>query len=209
MQTYSQRVRDSILPLSVGDTLPKAFEEWHFSEATEDHLEPCETCELCGQEGLRYHFEIVNQFTDHSLWVGSHCILQFDVAMYEDGQRLSPEEAKKRLTKLTEQMRLESCISALEKLETAEPSDILKNALLYYRRNKKLTPRQAFVVFWRLRHNRIDHAPSFFNITLRKKRYIADLEQMETSKVHFFWQALTSSQRKQAIELGHAPPKVA
>lgn len=30
MQTYSQRVRESILPLSVGDTLPKAFDEWHF-----------------------------------------------------------------------------------------------------------------------------------------------------------------------------------
>lgn len=135
--------------------------------------------------------------------------MQFDVAIYESGQRLSPEEAKKRLAKLTEQMRLESCISALEKLETAERSDILKNALIYYRKNKKLTPRQAFVVFWRLRHNRIDHSPSFFNITLRKKRYIADLEQMDTSKVHFFWSALTSSQRKQAIELGHTPPKAA
>jgi hypothetical protein len=206
MQTYSQRVRESILPLSVGDTLPKAFEEWHFTGNTEDHEEACETCELCGHEGLRYHFEIENEYTWHTLQVGSHCILQFDVAVYEEGRKLSPAEAKKRLDKLTEQMRLASCIKALEKLAQAEKSKILLNALEYYRTNKKLTPKQAFVVFWRLRRNRIDHSASFFSVTLKKKRYIRDLEEMETSRVHFFWAALTSSQRSKAVTLGHTPP---
>ncbi len=206
MQSYSQRVRDSILPLSVGDTLPKAFEEWHFTGNTEDHEEPCETCELCGQERLRYHFEICNELTDYKLQVGSHCILQFDVAVYDDGRRLTPAEAKKKLDKLTQQMRLDSCIKALEKLARAEPTNILEHALTYYRKNKKLTPKQAFVVFWRLRRNGIDHAPSFFNVTLKKKCYMKDLADMETSKVHFFWQALSSSQRRQAIEQGHRPP---
>ncbi len=206
MQTYTQRVRDCILPLSISDTLPQAFEEWHFTGATQDHEEPLETCELCGQEGLRYHFEIANQFTRHTLQVGSHCILQFDVAVYEGARRLSPHEAKKRLEKLTQQMRLESCIGALEKLARAEDTDILRSALDYYRKNKKLTPKQAFVVFWRLRENRIDHAPSFFSVTLKKKRYIQDLEDMETSRVHFFWAALSSSQKRQAIAMGHYPP---
>lgn len=206
MQTYSQRVRESILPLSIGDTLPKAFEEWRFTGSTADHEEPCETCELCGQDGLRYHFEIANSYTHHTLQVGSLCILQFDVAVYDGGRRLSPPEAKKRLDKLTQQMRLNSCIRALEKLAHAENSDILQNALAYYRKNKKLAPKQAFVVFWRLRRNRIDHAPSFFNVTLKKKRFMMDLEEMETSKVHFLWRALTPSQRRQAITFGYAPP---
>lgn len=206
MGSYPQRVRESILPLSIGDTLPKAFEEWRFTGATVDHEEPCETCELCGQEGLRYHFEIRNDFTAHVLSVGSHCILQFDLAVYDGNQRLSPEEAKKRLEKITEQMRLASCIRALEEVAQAERSDILANALAYYRKNKKLTPKQAFVVFWRLRRNKIDHSPSFFNITLRKKRYKDDLAAMESSKVHFFWAALSVAQRKVAVELGHTPP---
>src|SRR5262249_19247753 len=108
---------------------------------------------------------------------------------------------------LTKQLRLESCIRALEKLARVEDySDILKNALAYYRKNKKLTPRQAFVVFWRLGHHRIDHAPSLFKITLKKKRHMEDLEKMETSRVHLFWRALTPAQRKQAVALGHAPP---
>jgi hypothetical protein len=203
---YTQRVRDSILPLSVADTLPKAFEEWRFTGHTQDHEEPIETCKLCGQEGLRYHFEIQNDFTGNSLDVGSHCILQFNVAVYEGGQRLSPKDAKRRLNKLMQKMRLDACIKALQRLARSENSQILSGALDYYLTNKKLTPRQAFVVFWRLRANRIDHDPTFFNITLRRQRFKDDLAAMETDKVRFFWKALTPSQRRHAIAMGHSAP---
>jgi hypothetical protein len=103
-------------------------------------------------------------------------------------------------------MRLDSCLRSLEALARAENSEILNGALQYYRSNKKLTPKQAFVVFWQLQKHCVDHDPSFFFITLRKKRYHADLVSMETSRVHFFWRALTPSQRKHAIEAGHQPP---
>lgn len=124
MGGYTQRVRDSILPLSVAGTLPAAFGEWSFTENTVDHEQPVEICELCGQQDLRYHFEIANQYTNAALWVGSHCILQFDVAVLEKGRRLSPTEAKRHLTKLTQQMQLESCIRTLSSLrrKRATPS---------------------------------------------------------------------------------------
>jgi hypothetical protein len=51
--TYTQRVRDSILPLSVADTLPKAFEEWRFTGRTHDHEESIETCKLCARDAKR------------------------------------------------------------------------------------------------------------------------------------------------------------
>src|SRR5262245_43503013 len=137
MQTYPERVREHILPLSVADTLPKARGEWYFTGNVVDHEEACATCELCGQEGLRYHFEICNDCTWEVLQVGSQCILQFNVAVYDGDRKLSPKDAEKRLDKLIEQMRLESCIKALEELALAENSDILKNALAYYRKNKK------------------------------------------------------------------------
>jgi len=208
MTHYSQRVRDSILPLSVGDTLPKAFEEWYFTEEVVDHETPIETCQLCGQDELRYHFQIRNEFTDHSLWVGSRCILKFDVAVFEDDRRLTAAEAKKKLTKLTEQMRLEACLKALGRLAQAENNEVLWSALDYYRKNKKLTPKFAFVVFCRLQRNNIDHNPSFFNINLHRQRYRDDLAEMETSRVHFFWSALSPSQRQMAIDFGHtAPPE--
>jgi hypothetical protein len=146
---YTRHVRESILPLSVADTLPQAFAEWRFTGRTHDHEEPIETCRLCGQEGLRYHFEIQNDYTRHSLEVGSHCILQFNVAVYENGRRLTPADAKRRLDKIMQKMRLDSCVGALERLARSERNDILTGALAYYRTNKKLTPKQAFVVFWR------------------------------------------------------------
>jgi hypothetical protein len=206
MDSYPLRVRESLLPLSIGDTLPKAFEEWFFTGDVEDHEYPTETCQLCGQDDLRYHFEIKNQYTKKTLWVGSHCILQFDVPVYEGDRRLSADETKKALAKLTEKMRLDSCIRALEKLTKSEKNPILSNALEYYRRNKKLSPKFAFVVFWKLRDHKIDHSPSFFKINLKKHRYQNDLEQMPTTRVHFFWKALTVSQRQMAIDMGHTPP---
>jgi hypothetical protein len=174
---YTQRVCDSILPLSVGDTLPKAFDEWYFTEDIIDHEQPVETCQLCGQEGLRYQFKIQNKLTHRALWVGSECILKFEVAVFEEDRRLTAAEASRKLKKLTEKMRLEPCLRALQKLAAAENNDVLRGALEYYQRNKKLTPKFAFVVFWRLRANRIDHNPSFFNITLKKQKFMKDLRR--------------------------------
>lgn len=204
--TYPQRVRERILPLSVADNLPEAFDEWRFTGNSEDYLSAIETCELCGQEDLRYHFEIQNDFTDHLLNVGSHCILRFNLPVYEDGNRLSVTEAKRLLDKLTKKMHFEACVDAMERLAQEENNEILHGALDYYRKNKKLTPKQAFVVFWRFTENGIDHNPSFFSISLKRQRHIRDLEQMETSRVHYFWSALTSAQKKKAESLGHTPP---
>lgn len=206
MATYSQRVRDSILPLSVGGTLPEAFEEWSFSGETIDHEAPSETCELCGQQDLRYHFKISNQFTRHELWVGSHCILQFEVPVLEHGRRLSADEARRLLNKLTQQMQLQSCVSALKRLAQKEQHPILLGALDYYQRKKKLTPKYAAVVFWKLRQHGIDHHPSFFGIELKRHKHIDDLRSMPTGRVHQFWAALTPAQRKKAVELGHPEP---
>lgn len=71
MSFYSQRASESILPLSVGDSLPKAFEEWTVTGRVYDHGSPDKTCQLCAQESLRYHFEIRNSLNSNELWGGS------------------------------------------------------------------------------------------------------------------------------------------
>lgn len=206
MATYPQRVRDNILPLSIGGTLPEAFEEWSFTERTVDHEQPTANCELCNQEELRYHFEIKNALTHRCLWVGSQCILKFNLSVFERGQRLSPSDAKKKLDRLTKQMQLDSCINALQRLVASETNPILANALTYFRTHKNLTPKFGFVVLWRLRQHHIDHHPSFFTINLKRDRYKANLREMELSRVHVLWPALSSSQRSMAIRFGHSPP---
>lgn len=209
MRNYPQRVRDNILPLSVGASLPEAFEEWSFTEHTVDHEEPVETCQLCEHEELRYHFEIKNVLTHKVLWVGSQCILKFNLSVFEDGRRLSPTDAKKKLERLMQQMRLQSCINALEKLAAKEATDILSSALAFYKKNKYLTPKFAFVVLWRLQSNKIDHSPSFFKVNLQKTKYQQDLRAMPLGRVHTIWPALSSAQRSKAIAMGHAAPNAA
>jgi len=206
MQTYPQRVRDNILPLSVGRTLPEAFEEWSFTERTVDHEQPTETCELCDQEELRYHFEIQNALTHKCLWVGSQCILKFNLSVFEQGRKLSAADSKKKLDRLMQQMRLESCIKSLQKLASSENNSILENALAYYQKNKYLTPKYAFVVLWRLQAQRIDHSPSFFKVNLKKDKFKDDLRSMQLSHVHVIWPALSSTQRTMALGMGHSAP---
>jgi hypothetical protein len=206
MKTYTQRVRDNILPLSVGSSLPGAFEEWSFTENYEDHGHPIEVCQLCEHEELRYHFEIRNALTGHTLWVGSQCILQFGLSVFEDGKRLDESGARKKLNRLMQKMRLDSCVKALTKLAATEQNDILANALEYYKKNKFLTPKFANVVFWRLNENKIDYSPTFFKIHLSKAKYKEDLRNMPIGRVHRLWPALAPAQRKLAISMGHKPP---
>jgi len=164
MISYPQRVSNNILPLSLSGKLPEAFEEWFFTENTEDHEDIIENCQLCNQEQLRYHFEIKNKYTKETLMVGSSCILKFNVAVYENDILLDERNTKKKLDKLLNKMRLDSCIKSLTVLAERENNDILKNALDYYSSNKFLTPKFAAVVFWKLNENNIDYTSSSLNL---------------------------------------------
>ena len=206
MSTYIQKVADNILPLSVAGTLPEAFREWYFTDNIEDHMSADEECQLCGHEQLRYHFEIENESTKHRLWVGSSCILKFQVKVFENGSLLDAKDSKKKLDALTKKMRLDSCINALKKLAESEKKDMLSNALEFYLKNKYLTPNYAFVVLWRLSHNKIDHHPSFFKVSLKRDKHKQDLSKMPKKHVHRIWPALSSGQRELAIQYGHTAP---
>lgn len=203
---YPKIVADNLLPLSVAGTLPEAFSEWYFTDRVEDHEHADEICQLCNKEELRYHFEIKNHFTKKTMWVGSSCILKFQLQVFEDKKLLNYSESRHKLEKLKQQMRLESCLKALQIVSNKEKNDILSKALTFYKKNKYLTPKFAFVVFWRLKANKIDYSPSFFKISLKTETQKQDLANMPTDRVHIFWPALTSSQRKIAQRLGHTNP---
>jgi hypothetical protein len=129
MQTHTRRVRDSILSRSVANTLPKAFHEWFFTDEMVDHEIADESCQLCGTEWLRYLFEIENELTHHKLWVCSHCIVEFKLAVYEGTERLSLKAAEIKLNKLIDKMRVESSLRALEQLAAARNNEILRGEL--------------------------------------------------------------------------------
>jgi hypothetical protein len=205
--SYIERVCETIIPLSVSDDCKKALKEWYFTENTIDHLESTEECELCGQDGLRYHFEICNSNNKNKLEVGSQCILQFDISVYSDGSLLDKGEAKKKLSEHMRRMRYDSCIRALKNLKDQENWSSVKNILERYESNGVLTPKEAFLIFWRLKQNKIDHDPSFFKVSLRKHKHQRDLKEMQTERVHFFGLPYRQANEKKPRHLGMRRPK--
>lgn len=199
---HSERARDNILPRSKGRLFPKVFEEWRVTGQVKDYGASAVTCELCEQEDLRYHFEIKNRFTFAVLWVGSSCILRFGVAVFHGSRRLSGKPAAKHLNKLIDDARHKAALGALRAVAKAEHHEILSSALDYFETHGSLTPKFAFVVFWRLQANGIEHNPAFFKINLRRDKYVRDLEAMEPSRRRRIWPALSSGQRRKLIESG-------
>jgi hypothetical protein len=206
MNEYTSRVAPNILPLSRAKTLPAAFREWHVTGELIDHEAAEEQCGLCEQEGLRYHFGIRNDLTDGHLWVGSRCILQFEIPMYDAGRLLGPKEVKRELAQLVKRKRFEWCLKALRSVAATEQNDILRGALDYFEQHSNLSPKLAWVVFWKLRQHGIGHDPRWFKVALRRMKHRDDLRAMPADRVHELWPALSASQRRLAQELGHSPP---
>lgn len=158
-------------------------------------------CGLCGQKHLRYQFEIKDR-EGVALYVGSSCILKFKVKVLKDGRELLHDEAKKELHRIKEMRRLSDCLIALKKVAVADNNQILFNALRYYKNHKCLTPRFAFVVFWKLREHKIEFCDSFFKVTLAKKKDQDAIKEMEESRIAYFWKSLKSSQKASVISKG-------
>ena len=204
---YPEAVARRILPLSTSSTLKEAFGEWRWTGEAIDHEQCVAECELCGKEDLRYHFFIENVVTHRTMSVGSKCILKFGIAVHDArGRVLERGAAKRKLDEKLAEVRKLACLAALQRLAQTEEHEILSSALAYWRRHGYLSPKQAFIVYWRLHANGIEYNPSFFKIGLRRKKHQADLHAMPTSRVHYIWPGLSPSQRRKAQEMGHAPP---
>jgi|HubBroStandDraft_1064217.scaffolds.fasta_scaffold104613_2 hypothetical protein len=206
MSDYTKRVAANILPRSVAQTLPGAFREWQVTGEVIDHEADEVKCELCEHEGLRYHFKIENSLTGNELWVGSKCILQFQIAMYRDGRALSAAEVKRELAALLKRKRTEFVLKALRSVAATENHDILRGALDYFEEHGNLSPKLAWVVFWKLRQHSIPRDPRWFKVALRRIKHREDLRAMPDDRVHELWPALSKAQRQLAQDLGHSPP---
>jgi len=53
---------------------------WTHTGQYRDYGTPQAVCQLCGNTGLRYHFLIAHKETGEALWVGSQCVLNFDLS---------------------------------------------------------------------------------------------------------------------------------
>ena len=138
-----------------------------------------------------------------TLWIGSRCILVWDLS-FRDSHQADPESKEK-----TDDQKDAPRI-VCEGTQTAcrlGGNEILKNAFgLLRKETESDSQNNTFVVLWRLDEHKIDHSPSFFKVCLKRDTHKRDLKGMQTARVLNAMAALSSSQRKLAQRLGHSPP---
>lgn len=194
METYppswAARVCTNLFPLSVEkESLAKALKEWAQTGDMIDHMVAKAVCEMCGKQPIRYHFEIANDHTDKTLWVGSECIEKFGVdAVLPDGTRVSGDEAvkvvRKNRAKMIEDARKGRVEQAIKVVITKEDKDhlrpILERCLTDHKAGKALSPKLMATLAWRLKTFDVLHSPNDFRVALRRDQHKSDLYQMST-----------------------------
>lgn len=66
--------------ISQGEDIQGFFARWDYTGRFRDRGKPMAECGLCGNSSLRYQFFVVREDTGEGMWVGSECILNFDLS---------------------------------------------------------------------------------------------------------------------------------
>lgn len=133
-------------------------------------------CALCSGRNLRYHFELKND-RGESAFVGSSCILKFEINFFGTNvkHKLSEIEKRKYLDHLISKARTnqekQHVQTRLEKLGALDKEVKAEQILKYYRKNKKFGPKYLCFIFWRLKENRITFRKSAFVVNLKDDKH--------------------------------------
>lgn len=206
MSSWTERASASLLPLSRASTLSAALKEWAYTGRFFDLEASDGTCELCGQQELRYHFEIENDGTAASLLVGSECIKRFEIAgIDEQGQRLDARDTSRLVDRhrrgLVEDARKQRVMTALLKLGHKAPDFDAHNFIAFVDDKGAFTPNQVAMIFWRLGSAGVEYRPTDWKVRLRRDSDIGQLRTMKPAAFKRVMAALTSTQRRRIDEI--------
>ena len=176
---------------------PKA---WRYHGNVIDLGKPSETCQLCGQQDLRYHFEIVHRTNGNELWVGSECIKRFEIDVVQNGSVLSQKAAHRKVDRdrraIEKQARTRSVINSLLQLAAVDPDFKIDDFIRYYSDRGAFTPKQMSFLQWRFSEKGINHNQSHFKVSLRRDREQDQIKRMEDWKRQKLAPYLSASQRR-------------
>jgi hypothetical protein len=206
MTSWAERASASLLPLSKGTTLTAALKEWTYTGRFFDLEATDGTCELCGQQDLRYHFEIENSATDASLLVGSECIKRFEISgIDEQGRRLDADETGRLVDRhrrgLVEDARKQRVMTALLKLGSKVPDFDAQNFIAFVDDKGAFTPNQVAMIFWRLSSAGVEYRAPDWKVRLRRDSDYSQLRTMKPAAFKRVIAALTSTQSRRVSEI--------
>lgn len=206
MSDWLQRAASSIIPLSQSKAVGPAMKEWFYTGRFYDLEELAGTCELCGQQDLRYHFEIANHFTSATLLVGSECIKRFDISgVDEHGRYLDAAKTGKLVDRhrrgLVEDARKRRVMTCLLKLEQITDDFQASSFLEFVDEKGAFTPRQVAMLFWRLSSAGVEYRPTDWKVRLRRESDYCQLRTMKPAAFKRVMAAFSPAQKKRVSEI--------
>ncbi len=194
LSEWLNKAKENLFNSSVEkNNLQKAITEWSVTENVIDYLEEVESfedfyasCELCEHPNLRWHFEILNEYTNKSLWVGSKCILKFGIRLLDEyGSEYNHEEKEKKLnsiiTRKRKSIKDEKLLSILRKLwnRDTEFRSYIEKSVKFFKKNNSFTPKQILTIDWRLSKHHIKFAKEIFKVRIRNQKERDEIYNLE------------------------------
>ena len=184
----------------------RALSEWEYLGNLYDNGFARAVCRLCGQQDIRYEFEIVNQENKNSLLVGSECVTKFGhVKVYDyQGNQLKGKEAKAKVASdkrsLIADSKTRSVLNSLVLLAGKDQEFDINSFIQYYRERGAFTPNQLVLLIWRLNECRVPYNKAHLKMIIsrdREKRQLLSLTDWKLAKI---MPCLTSAQRQWLVK---------
>jgi len=201
---WLENVKENLISLSKEKIdVRKSLSEWFYYDNTHDLEEPCEDCELCGHQGIRFQFEIQNIETKHTLLIGSECIKRFLIrAVDSEGKVLDEVGTRKKVDKdrrtLISDAKTKRVIRNLIELSQKDTNfNDIDRSIEYFNDRGAFPPKYLSFLLWRLGKNNIKFNKSDFKMVIRRNREKNQLlYEMEDWQIKNIWSVMSASQKE-------------
>lgn len=182
------------------------FRQWAYTGNFRDHGKPLAVCEMCGNSRLRYHYLVAHRTTGEAIWVGSQCVLNFELG--EDAQKHRQKiqrDARQAHHEQIHQDRVQSLIEQLQAAyQKAGQSEQRKIRWMVgkFQRRGAFPPRDAAWLLQVLLVCGVQPEVENFPISLRTKREKAELRGLSVTEKKLVSACLTEEQIQLCAQLG-------
>lgn len=199
---WTKKFSTQILAVSHESTdVDQALREWRFTGFVTDHGKTVARCGLCSHTGLRHHFLIANGQTGEALWVGSQCILNFDISVRSTvGKKLSGrKQIQQELKHQVETAKVTKLLAPLQQLyQRVGKADRRKVhwAVGKFQRRGAFSPKDLAWLFQAMQLVGIDYSAQDYLLTLRSKQDRLEYGQLPLTARNMIEPCLTAKQRE-------------
>lgn len=183
------------------------FRQWTHTGQFRDYGKPSAVCELCGNPGLRYHFLVANRHTGEAIWVGSQCVLNFDLsegemqvrqrqARQQNDEAANLEATREQLTAMLAQLQ------GIYQLASASEQRQMRWMVGKFQRRGGFSPADLGWLFTAMLASGSRLDARLFPLILRTKKDRQELRGLSASALAWLAPALTEKQCEKLGEMG-------